>query len=236
MQEKSRLFRQSIRFALKIVSFIWVIHLFKFFSGWKLGRLGIYPRTWEGLKGILTAPLIHGDFHHLISNSIPLLVLTFMISFFYRKVALKGFLLVYFLTGLSVWLFARQVYHIGASGVVYGLVSFVFWSGIFRRNIKSIVLALIVTLLYSGYLQGILPNQEGISWESHLFGALVGVLASFLLKNQVEPDEKPKPTTLIEEEKTHFFERDTIDKTKKEREKEQRNDDWVSTDTWKKYQ
>jgi len=133
-------------------------------------------------------------------------------------VAWASFIFIYLLTGAAVWLFGRSVYHVGASGVVYGLVSFIFWSGVFRRNIKSIVLALIVTILYSGYLQGIIPFQEGISWESHLLGGLVGIFVAFLFKGIIENDEEA--TNPWQDESTdtqRYFPEDVFDMTKEER-------------------
>jgi len=141
----------------------------------------------------------------------------------YRKVALKSIGMMYFLTGLAVWLFARPVFHIGASGVVYALVSFVFFSGLFRRNIKSIILALIVTLLYSGMVTGIFPNKEGISWESHLFGALIGLYVAYFYKNEIEQDDEGNESPwvrkerFVEEEGQYFLNRDTFEMTKAER-------------------
>ena len=179
------------------------------------------------MKGIITAPLIHGDWNHLVSNTLPLLALGLLIFVFYKKVALKSFALIYLLTGIAVWLFGRNVFHIGASGVVYGLVSFVFWSGIFRRNVKSIVLALIILIMYSGYFLGVVPGQEGISWESHLLGALAGILVAYIFKNEIEQDEIPIVYQL-EESNEPFFEKDTFDKTREEREREQRNESWIS--------
>ncbi len=132
--------------------------------------------------------------------------------------AWASFVFIYLLTGFSVWLFGRSVYHIGASGVVYGLVSFIFWSGIFRRNIKSIVLALIVTILYSGYLQGIVPFQEGISWESHLLGGIVGIIVAFLFKGIIEQDEEqPDPWANESTDQEYYLARDTFEMTKEER-------------------
>jgi len=192
---------------------MWVIHIIKFLTTWPGGRLGIYPRDISGLKGIITAPLIHGDWQHLISNSIPMLALGLIIFTFYRKVAYKSFFLIYFLTGLAVWTLGRDVFHIGASGVVYGLVSFVFWSGIFRRNLKSIVLALIITFLYSGLFLGILPSQPGISWESHLLGAIAGIVVAWLFKNQIEKDEEPVQYQLEESGTDYFLDRNAFEKT-----------------------
>jgi len=139
--------------------------------------------------------------------------------------------MIYLLTGLAVWGFARPVFHIGASGVVYGFVSFIFWTGIFRRNIKSIVLALIVTFLYSGYIMGILPNQEGISWESHLLGGIVGIFTSYWYKDEIEVDEEEavpsweqdRQAGIVEEEQ-FFLKRDAFEKTKQERIQEQRDE------------
>ena len=214
----------SIYAAFVSLLVIWIIHIVSSMIGMELGWLGVLPRHISGLKGILFAPLIHDDFTHLFYNSMPLVVLVTMISFFYRKVAIKAVSLMYLLTGLSVWLFAREVFHIGASGVVYALVSFVFFSGLFRRNIKSIILALIVTLLYSGMAAGVLPNQEGISWESHLFGAFVGLYVAYLYKNEIEQDDEfgtdnpwVRKNRFPEEEGQYFLERDAFDKTKEEK-------------------
>ena len=214
-----RYFLESLRFPVFFVGLMWVVHILKSIVGLSLANFGVLPREIYGLKGILTSPFIHGDMQHLISNSVPMLMLLTMIFIFYRKVAIKSFVVIYLLTGAAVWLFAHDAFHIGASGVVYGLVSFVFWSGVFRRNIKSIVLSLIVVVLYSGYFYGILPNQTGISWESHLFGALAGILAAWVFKDKIEQDEKVDEFTMIEEpDETHyFFPRDTFDLTKEER-------------------
>ncbi|MCP3927965.1 MAG: rhomboid family intramembrane serine protease [Bacteroidetes bacterium] len=233
-------FMQSFSFPLKFLALIWGIHILQFITRIDLGYLGVYPKRLFGLKGVIFSPLIHADFHHLISNSVPLLALTVMIMFFYRKVAIKSFFMIYVLTGLAVWIFARQVFHIGASGVVYGLVSFVFWNGIFRKNLKSIILALIVTVLYSGYFAGILPNQEGISWESHLLGGLVGIFVSYWYKEDIEKDEKPTKYSWEEEEEStkqpYFLDRDVFEKTKEERLREKNENplsDWFSSRTWK---
>ena len=154
-----------------------------------------------------------------------MLVLSVMIIYFYPRVANRSMLMIYVLTGLAVWIFGRRVFHIGASGVVYGLVSFVFWMGIFRRSLKSIILALIVTVLYSGYFLGILPNQEGISWESHLLGGIVGIFTAYWFKEQIELDEEVQKPSWENEptRKQYFLDRDVFEKTKAEREQE-RND------------
>lgn len=223
--DKKTLFQilDLVKIPLALVSVLWIVHFIKISTNIHFGGYGIFPREVSGIKGIFFAPLIHGDFEHLISNSVPLIVLTTILSYFYKKVAIPAFVIIYILTGFAVWLFARRSIHIGASGVVYGLVSFVFWSGVFRRNLRSIVLALIVTILYSGYFAGILPTKEGISWESHLFGAIAGLMVAFLVKGIVEEEDikvDPWADEQLEPEK-YLLPRDTFEKTKAERYAEQ---------------
>ena len=134
--DKARL-RESIRLPAIFLLVLWSIHTFQFLLGLRWGFLGIYPRAFFGLKGIITAPFIHGDYSHLFNNSIPFFVLTSMTLYFYRTVAVRSITLIYILTGFAVWLIARETYHIGLSGVVFGLFGFVLGNGIFRRNIRS---------------------------------------------------------------------------------------------------
>lgn len=219
----------SIRYPLLFLGLMWAIMAFQVLFHIDLGHFGIYPRTTWGLIGILFAPLLHGGWAHLISNSVPFLFLSIIVLFFYRKIALPAFTLIYLLTGLCVWLFGRPVFHIGASGVIYGLVAFVFWNGVFRRNLKSIALAMIVMFYYGSMFLGILPGQDGISWESHLLGGVVGILVSFLFKNQLESDERPEIRQLEEtSEPTFFLNRDAFDKTRQERQREKESQDPLS--------
>jgi len=169
---------------------LWVVHLLALLFAKDLSRLGLLPRNLLGLLGIFTSPLIHADFSHLISNTIPLIILGWIIFSFYPKVSYILFLFIYFVTGLLVWIFARQVFHIGASGIVYGLVSFLFFSGIFRKDNTSIALALVITFLYGGLVWGMIPGWKGISWESHLFGAITGLIAAYLFRKIDPPSKK----------------------------------------------
>jgi membrane associated rhomboid family serine protease len=223
MEESKKRLLASLRLPFKFIVVIWGIHFFQVLTNTDFGSYGIFPREIFGLRGIVFAPLVHDDLRHLISNSAPMFVLAAIILYFYRRVAVRSMLMIYLLTGFAVWLFARRVFHIGASGVVYGLVSFVFWSGIFRRSLKAIILALIVTFLYSGYFLGILPNQEGISWESHLLGGLVGIFTAYWYKEEIEADEEKQPPSWEQEsdESRPFLDRDVFDKTKEERQREQ---------------
>jgi membrane associated rhomboid family serine protease len=183
----------SLKNILLVLSFpliLWIIHLVSFSLQIDLTRMGVLPRNIVGLLGIITSPLIHADFSHLISNTIPLIILGWILFSFYPKLSFILFIFIYLFTGLLVWIFARQVYHIGASGVVYGFVSFLFFSGIFRRDNKSIALALIITFLYGGLVWGMIPGWEGISWESHLFGAITGLTAAYLFRKIDPPARK----------------------------------------------
>ena len=199
------------------IALIWFIHLIQFISGNEWGNYGIYPRERFGLPGIFFAPLLHADWTHLLSNTIPFLVLATAIIYFYPRVALLSFFLIYFISGFTIWIFARSgVFHIGLSYVVYGLASFVFFTGIFRRSVRGIILSLLVMLLYNGMIEGVMPTQEvlarNISWESHLIGAIVGLFIAYMFKDDLEEDEI-KVNHFAQEPKTYFFERDIFEKT-----------------------
>lgn len=154
--------------------------------GIDLSFLGIYPRTIHGLVGILTAPLIHGNYLHLISNALPILILGTALFYFYDRIALRVFFMSYFPTGVLVWLFAKPNFHIGASGVIYGIAVFLMTFGIFRKDLSSLLISVITTFFYGGIIYGIFPNQVGVSWESHFFGALMGLIsASYYAKFRV---------------------------------------------------
>jgi membrane associated rhomboid family serine protease len=230
-------FYDSLRIPIIMVAVLWVIQVIQFILPFvNFGRYGIYPGEIWGLRGVIFAPLIHSGWGHLLSNTPPFLALSVIIWFFYRRIAVQSFTMIYILTGLGVWIFGRDVFHIGASGVVYGLVSFVFWNGVFRRNLKSIVLALIVVFYYGSMFAGILPGQEGISWESHLIGGIVGIFVSYWFKEAIEEDEeKPVYSWELEpENKENFLHPDAFEKTRRERMEEQRrrnddNDGWFRT-------
>ena len=209
---------KRLSFPIGFVILIWIIHIMQVFLGISLVKLGVFPGAIEGLPGILTSPLIHGSWDHLFYNSLSFLILGAIIFWFYPKIALRSFVWLYLLSGLGVWLFAQpHSFHIGASGLVYGMVSLVFWNGVFRRNLKSTVLALIILVLYAGYFGGIVPGKEGISWESHLLGALAGIGLAWWYKNEIEEDEIPEPPIEEEEEKEYFLNRDAFQVTLAER-------------------
>lgn len=168
---------------------MWIIYLITYLFNIYPYKLGILPRNFDGLIGIITAPLIHGGFSHIISNTVPLILMGLGIFYFYPKAAYRVFVIIYLGTGILVWLFAREVYHIGASGIIYGFVAFLFFSGVFRKDNRSIALALVVIFLYGGLIWGVLPTRQAISWESHFFGAVVGTISAFIFRN-VDPATK----------------------------------------------
>ncbi|MCW5912191.1 MAG: rhomboid family intramembrane serine protease [Cyclobacteriaceae bacterium] len=161
---------------------MWLAYSIQFFYHINLGFLGIKPRSLEGLIGIATAPMIHGSYMHLISNTFPLLFLGAVLYFFYERIGGIVFFRCYFITNMLVWLFSpRPSYHIGASGLVYGLAAFLIFYGFLRQEFMSLLISMIIFLVYGGIFYGVLPGDPLISWESHLAGALVGIYTAFNL-------------------------------------------------------
>ena len=184
MRNKTTKLYASIFYPALFVLLLWAIKLFEEAFNVNLAWYGLYPRTIHGLLGIFTAPLLHADFPHLISNTIPLLILGSIIVFFYRSIAFPVFFWVYFMTGIWVWAAGRPSYHIGASGIIYGFVSFLFFSGVFRKDTRLLALSLFVTFLYGGTVWGMLPLNNGTSWESHLLGAIAGVITAYNFRKE----------------------------------------------------
>lgn len=206
LKKEWKYFKWSVILPVTFVGLMWVIKIVEEVLMLRFGSFGVLPRDISGLKGILFSPLIHGDarvegayfgdFGHVFNNSGPMLVLGFLLIFMYRKVALKTFAIIWVLSGSLVWLFARQNYHIGASGVIYGLAAFIFFSGVFRRDVKAIALALLVAFWYGGMVWGVLPIEEGISFEGHLFGGVAGLISAILFRkvDQVEKHKWNEPS------------------------------------------
>jgi len=169
---------------------LWLVFLFQFLTETELFSYGIFPRSIHGIKGIFLAPFLHSDLNHIYSNSVPYLLLTGATFYFYPKNSWKILILIWILTDSLVWGFARPHYHIGASGIVNGMVSFHFFSGIFRKNKASLALSFLVFFLYNGILIGIFPGNPSISWESHLYGLLTGIFVAFLFRKKELPPPK----------------------------------------------
>lgn len=166
------------------VGVIWAVYWFEIQFGFNFNKYGVFPRTLKGLRGVFFMHFIHGDTKHLFNNSIPLLVLLNAVLYFYREIALKVVIYGALLTGFFTWIIARESYHIGASGIVYLLFSFVFFSGILRKHYRLIALSLMVIFLYGSMIWYVLPIEEGMSWEGHLSGFLVGLFFAFFYKNR----------------------------------------------------
>lgn len=169
----------------------------------------------DGMLGIFTSPFVHGSWKHFFSNLFPLFTTILLIEIFFPKVSRFVLVAGYVITGLLVWMFAGKSYHIGASGVIYAYISFIFWSGIFRKNINSIVLSLLVLIIYGGYFDGLKP-QEGVSWESHLLGSMVGIVLGFILKG-IGQEQKLTSVSPQNLSKEKFLPNDAFDFTKEER-------------------
>jgi len=172
----------SKRFTLfGIILLCTVLQVINSLPGIHLNGLGIYPRSLSGLTGIFFAPFLHGGWTHLISNLIPFAVLGWLVC----QYSIKRFWLVFIFTalggGLLVWLFGRGNIHVGLSGVLYGLWGFLICYGFIHRSFKAIAISVVVVFLYSGFIWGVLPQRPHVSFESHLFGAIAGVLIGFYL-------------------------------------------------------
>jgi len=170
----------------RLVFLMWLVFTIEYSYQIDLGILGIYPRTLHGLLGILFAPILHGSLAHLLSNTFPLLFLGTLLYFFYDHIGGIVFFRCYFVTNFLVWLLSpRLSYHIGASGLIYGLASFLILYGILRQDFLSLTISIIILFVYGGaILSGILPTDPHISWEAHLFGAITGAATAFDLANK----------------------------------------------------
>jgi len=183
MDEKKK-FYHSLIFPSFFIFLIWFIKLTEIGLDTSFGKFGVFPQKMAGLAGILTSPLIHADFKHLADNTVPVFLLSFAIFYFYREIAYKIFFIIYFVSGLLVWFAGREAYHIGASGLVYGFASFLFFSGVLRKNMNLLAISLLVIFLYGSLVWGILPYDYKVSWESHLMGGLTGIVLSVYYRKQ----------------------------------------------------
>lgn len=161
---------------------IWTVYLFEVRMGVNLNHWGIYPRTLKGLRGILTSPFIHGSLTHLYHNTLPLVILSAALFYFYRNIAWKTLLYGMLFTGVLTWVLGRPSFHIGASGLIYLLAAFIFFKGIISKHYRLVALSLGVVFLYGGMVWYVLPIEDGISWEGHLAGGISGFLLAVGLR------------------------------------------------------
>jgi len=167
---------------LFLLAAIWVVYIIELKFDFNFNKFGIYPQSIRGLRGVLFSPFIHGDTNHLLNNSVPLAVLSACLMFFYKEVAWKVLILGTLLSGLMTWSIARENYHIGASGVIYLLFSFIFFSGVIRKNYRLVAISLGVVFLYGSMIWYVFPVKKGISWEGHLSGFVVGFIFAIIFR------------------------------------------------------
>lgn len=189
IQAERAFFRKKLGLSMLIpgvfVFVMWLVKIIEVLFDLDFSRFGIYPFSLEGLPGIIFSPFIHANFGHLFNNSLPLFFLGTALFYFYSEIAVKVSLWTYFLTGLLVWLAGRSAWHIGASGLIYGLASFLFFSGIIRKYFRLVALSLLIVFLYGSMIWGIFPNiYKDVSWESHMLGFISGILLAVVYRNE----------------------------------------------------
>ena len=175
--------KSVILLPMLFVLLLWLVFWYELKFNHSLSHFGIYPREVFGLKGIFFSPFLHGDLEHLANNSVALLVLLPLLRYFYKEQTFVVLLLGVLFSGLGTWLLGRPSYHIGASGLIYALVSFIFFKGIFTKYYRLVALSFTIVLLYGGSVWYMFPNiKEGISWEGHFAGFFVGLALALVLK------------------------------------------------------
>jgi membrane associated rhomboid family serine protease len=169
--------------ATAFVVLLWWLKACEVMFGWDLHHLGVYPQHLNGLIGVITAPLIHGSWSHVIGNTLPLLLLGSILIYGYPKSCWWALSIIWLLSGTGVWLFARETYHLGASGLTHGIFFYLFVGGLLRRDKRSSVLLMVAFFMYGGMLLTIFPRDPGVSYEYHFFGAVGGVICALLFRD-----------------------------------------------------
>lgn len=188
--------------AIVFIVLMWLVFIVDYAGifEWNLSRLGILPREVKGLLGVVFSPFIHSSFSHLLSNTLPLLIMIWFLFYFYSKIAFGTFACLWLSSGIMTWVIGRDSYHVGASGLVFALLFFLFFSGIFRKYIPLIAVSLIVAFIYGSTIWSIFPITEmvnaSISWEGHLSGAISGFIFALVFRKQ----GPQKPEVVWEEE------------------------------------
>jgi len=163
------------------IAVIWGVEVANTLMDHRLSEFGIVPRTTEGLRGIPLWPFLHAGFGHVISNTLPMAVLGGVIAIQGRNTLLKVSAIVVVVSGAGVWVFARPGIHVGASGLVFGYFGYLVARGWYQRSLSSVAVAILVVFFYGGLIFGIVPSFGFVSWEGHLFGLLVGILAAKII-------------------------------------------------------
>ena len=187
--KKKVLVRQVVPSLLFVTVMITIKFLEDYFQV-RWAKYGVFPRSLEGILGIITSPFIHGDWKHVFNNSIPLLVLGTSLRYFYKDISKEVFLWSWLMSGLWLWAIGRSSFHIGASGIVYALASFLFFSGLIRKHTRLMAVSFVVVFLYGSMVWGIFPIKEHISWEGHLSGGLAGIILAWWFRFKGPPNQK----------------------------------------------
>jgi len=174
----------NLKKALYLLAAIWLVYFLNLILPFELNNLGIYPRSISGLKGILFSPFLHANLIHFISNSVPLFILSLALFYFYPKRSGEIIAIIVVLGGFFVWLLGRSAVHVGASGLIYGLAAFHISNGLFRKEVKSLLISIVTIFMYGGLIWGVLPVSFYVSWEGHLFGACAGVFAAYSFRKK----------------------------------------------------
>ena len=171
---------------------MWLVKLIELQFDLSFVTFGVSPQTLKGLRGLLFSPFIHKDLTHLFNNSYPILILGGLLFSVYRKIALPIFVWLFFISGFWLWIIGRPSFHIGASGIIYALASFLCISGVIRKNPRLAAVSLIIIFLYGSMIWGVIPTKEPISWEGHLAGFVAGILVAVFYRNEGPPAKKYK--------------------------------------------
>jgi membrane associated rhomboid family serine protease len=223
----SRISRHTILlkelFPFTFVVLIWLIHVIQGFLETSWADYSLFPRTLHGLAGIFTSPMLHADWGHLLGNTVPLILLGLLLFNNYKEISGKVFWLVYFSNGILLWSFAREAFHLGASGVVYGIAFFLIFSGFIRKIPRLTMISFLIIFLYGSMVWGVFPFDPHVSWEAHLYGAITGLVLAIALRK-----EGPQPAKYWNEEENeereHLLEEnEEREHLKEEREKEAEN-------------
>ena len=177
---------------LLLLAGMWMLELVDQLSGNQLDQLGIHARDVDGMPEILTAPFLHAGWDHLISNSLPFLVLGFLVLISGMARWLVASMIIIVISGLTAWfLTPANTIILGASGLIFGWLTYLLARGLWSRRPAQVVIAVLVLLVYGGLIWGVFPGNSGISWQAHLGGAIAGVLAAWLLHRRASRQAVP---------------------------------------------
>jgi membrane associated rhomboid family serine protease len=176
MVNKKESFFQAVKIVFYLILVIWIVEIANLVFGHGLYIWGVLPRDFDGLSGIVLHPFIHGSLQHTILNTLPLVVLGSFVALEGKKTFLKVTMLIVFGGGLLLWLFGRPSYHVGASLLIFGYFGYILSFAYYRKTLRSIIVAGITIFMYGGLFYGVIPMNNQVSWEGHLFGLIAGVV------------------------------------------------------------